>query len=180
MLSAPGRRISSTSKAAVAVSVLLAGALSTSCGLVPEHPDDGNLVLGFRVTEGSVQVKIPICPGEYPNRVEVWDPGSDTRKERLLWWAEGPAGKDAADGLLKLWSPDDYRKSSPSDRPAEAPPLVDVSVSYAAEEDSVGDLVNLKEAAKRLPAEGLYWTARGETMSAQAIDEQLSCAEKPN
>ncbi|WP_217144207.1 hypothetical protein [Streptomyces sp. AC627_RSS907] len=152
--------------------------LSTSCDQIPEHPSDENLVLGFRVTDADVQVKVPVCPGEELDRVEVWDPGSETREEKLLWWGEGPTGEAAANGLIKLWSPTGYRKAATSDKPAEVPSPVDVSVTYAHQEDSVGDLVDFEEAAKDPSAEDRYWTIQGKTMTAREIDEQLSCATK--
>lgn len=174
MLTRSSRRAPGASMA-VAVSVLLLGALSTSCDQVPEHPGDDSLVLGFRVTDTSVQVKVPVCAGEKLDRVEVWDPGSETRKEKLLWWGEGPTGEAAADGLITLWSPTEYRKAATSDKPAKLPSPVDVSVTYAHQDDSVGDLVDLEEAAKHPLTEDRYWTIQGKTMTARAIDEQLSC-----
>ncbi|MFI8521550.1 hypothetical protein ACIGEZ_27600 [Streptomyces sp. NPDC085481] len=167
-----GRR---TSKATGLALSLLVGVLTTACGpVLPEHPGDESLVLGFRVTDQAIEVKVPVCAGEKLSRVEVWDPGDETKKERLLWWAEGPQDRSADHGLLRLWSPDDYRKASTAGKPSPPPPRVDVSVTYAGQDDSVGDLVDLGEAAKHQPANE-FWTIKGHPMTAEEIDGQLSC-----
>ncbi|MFY4717427.1 hypothetical protein [Streptomyces sp. LaBMicrA B280] len=159
--------------AGVALTLVLSG-LGTSCGRVPEHPGDESLVLGFQVTDREVEVKVPICPGEKLARAEVWDPGDDSKKEKLLWWGEGPLGGPADNGVLRLWSSVGYRKSSKARRPSTLPSLIDVSVTYANKDDSVGDLIDLGKAANH----GLkdeYWTKKGKPMSAREIDGQLSC-----
>ncbi|MEV6164268.1 hypothetical protein AB0L71_20485 [Streptomyces sp. NPDC052052] len=152
---------------------LLLGGLATSCGLVPEHPGDDVLVLGFRVREHTVEIKVPMCAGEKISRVEVWDPGDDRKKEKRLWWGQDPLGATAGNGQLELWSPTDYRKVSKTEKPASFPALVDVSADFS-DGESVGDLVDLDEAAKHQAA-NKYWTIKGKYMSAKEIDEQLSC-----
>ncbi|MGQ4371959.1 hypothetical protein [Streptomyces violaceoruber] len=174
MLIKSGRSNRNTLKSSGLALALLIGALGTSCGLVPEHPGDGGMLLGFRITDRTVEVKVPLCPGEKVSRVEVWDPGSETAKEKLLWWGEGPTGAAADSGQLYLWSTTGYRKASTALKPSTLPPLVDVSVSYADQDDSAGDLVNLDEAADHHPTDE-YWTITGESMSAQDINGQLSC-----
>ncbi|MFF3395951.1 hypothetical protein ACFYW1_34150 [Streptomyces sp. NPDC002669] len=174
MLMMSGWRSSMSGKVAGVAVVCLVGALSASCGLVPQHPDDGALVVGFRVTDRTVEVKVPMCPGDKLSRVEVWDPGSETKKEKLLWWGERPIAEGSDDGLLRLWSPADYRKSSAAQQPPNLPPLIDVSATYADQEDSVGDLISLDEAGKEEPDE--YWTIKGKSMSAREIDDQLTCS----
>ncbi|MEE1806983.1 hypothetical protein [Streptomyces sp. BE133] len=174
MLIMSGRRTPGGGRVGGVALVLLVGALSTSCGLVPQHPDDEALVLGFRVTDRTVEVKIPVCPGDKLSRVEVWDPGNETKKEQLLWWGETPIAEGSDNGLLRLWSPADYRKSSAAQKPSNLPPLIDVSAAYADQEDSVGDLISLDEATKKQQPDE-YWTIKGKSMSAQEIDEQLSC-----
>ncbi|MEU9599331.1 hypothetical protein AB0E06_21300 [Streptomyces sp. NPDC048109] len=176
MLIMSARRTPGARRAGSAALVLLVGALSTSCSLVPQHAGDEALVLGFRVTDRIVEVKIPVCPGDKVSRVEVWDPGSETKKEQLLWWGETPIAGGSDQGLLRLWSPTGYRKSSTVVRkPSNLPPLIDVSAVYADQEDSVGDLISLDEVTKmQQPDE--YWTIKGKSMSAEEIDEQLSCS----
>ncbi|MFJ6723844.1 hypothetical protein ACIQPQ_02915 [Streptomyces sp. NPDC091281] len=174
MLIPSGRPSQSARAVRGGATFLLLAALSTSCGLTPEHPGDDALLLGFRVTPAGVEVKVPVCPGDELSRVEVWDPGSDTRKERLLWWGDAPSGADAADGLLRLWSSVGYRKVSATGIPAGPLPLVDVSVTYRDQEDSVGDLVDLSKAADS-SAGDKYWTIKGDSVTAREVDEQLSC-----
>ncbi|MFF4791137.1 hypothetical protein ACFY2M_15425 [Streptomyces sp. NPDC001276] len=176
MLITPGRHTRATSRARGVALALLIGTLSTSCGLVPEHPGDESLLLGFRVTDRIVEVKVPVCPGDKLSRAEVWDPGNETKKEKLLWWGEEPMGETADNGLLQLWSAAGYRKASTAEKPSTLPPLVDVSITYAGQDDSVGDLVNLGEATKHT-LKDQYWTIEGKPMSAREIDEQLSCSD---
>ncbi|WP_130438883.1 hypothetical protein [Streptomyces sp. BK239] len=145
---------------------------STSCGLLPEHPEGP--VVGARAEGDSIVVKFPVCRGDDMRRVEVRD-SDDVKSEepRLVWWASDPVTPSAEQGVVRLWSGEGFtRHAAP---PAGSSVPRNVEVKYA---DATGvgysEVLTLATVAKAQLEAGHYWTRDGAKTEAQ-IDAQLPC-----
>ncbi|MER7704636.1 hypothetical protein ABTX81_17305 [Kitasatospora sp. NPDC097605] len=142
--------------------------------LDPEPPH-----LGFRVTEGRVEVLIPRCPGESLTGVR----GADvTRKRRELFDAAAPISPAAAAGRVVVlgtsasggpgWVPEDFAERTVHEEAPVLPRLLEVGYRSAlADASGVADTAN---AAAEVRAPDQYWTRKG-PRTAEQIDRQFRC-----
>ncbi|MHC3469422.1 hypothetical protein ACYF6T_11955 [Streptomyces sp. 7R007] len=127
-------------------------------------------VAGIRFDGSSVSVKVPLCPSDRVEAVEVYDSDS----EKLLWRASGPKTAEAERGAVTLWKAADFRTSGPAVQPVSLPANLDVSVTFAGTEDGSGDVFDVRKARAAHVADGRYWTRDGLRTAAQ-IDAQFGC-----
>lgn len=153
------------------------GALAACCaltyGLVAlgyRSPDDPYVSLvGVRVTDGRIIVKVPVCPEGRVMSVRVKDYPDD----ETLWKATGPLTPEALRGEVTLWRPADFREASGGERPAALPKTMEVWVTATGGGGGSGVLFKPADvAAADLPA-GAYWTRDGPRTAAQVDDQRL-------
>ncbi|MCZ0983100.1 hypothetical protein O1L60_40250 [Streptomyces diastatochromogenes] len=133
-------------------------------------PGSVSLAVGLRIDGARVSVKVPACPTEAVDKVEVFD----GEREKPLWEARAPKSPQGKRGALTLWAADEYEHPGPGGQPALLPKSLDVAVTGAGGEGGGGGNFDTAVVmAAKLP-DGHYWTSKG-PMTAEAIDGQLTC-----
>ncbi|MEU9413497.1 hypothetical protein AB0E08_48495 [Streptomyces sp. NPDC048281] len=125
---------------------------------------------GIRIDGSHIVVKMPTCPTDKVRTIEVYDSDS----EKLLWRASSPKTSEGKQGVIALWSTDDFLKTTSGTQPKTVPANLDVSVIFAGSGDGTGDVFNIRKAQAAHVPEGQYWTRSG-TRTATQIDAQLGC-----
>ncbi|MEV7323902.1 hypothetical protein [Streptomyces sp. NPDC093970] len=125
---------------------------------------------GIRIDGSRISVKMPTCPTDKVDMVEVYDSDS----EKLLWRASGPKTPEAKQGVVSLWNTEDFLKASSGKQPNPLPTNLDVSVTFAGSEDGTGDVFNVRKVKAAHVSDGQYWTREGAEKATQ-IDAQIKC-----
>jgi hypothetical protein len=157
-----------------AVGMLLLTAVGLWVYGVYSMSDPGPPVSGARMERGVILVKVPVCPADKPQRLEVqdYDAAASSNSPKVIWRASGPTDAAAKRGEVELFSGRGFRRSAPIPAPSDIPP--NIEVDYEGPEWHGGDVFNVKEITKAKLKPGQYWTSKGPKTAAQ-IDAQLQC-----
>lgn len=153
------------------VSLAAMSLLATGCALFPSDP--AGPLSGARVEHGVIHVKVPTCPGDQQDRLEVVDfDDADSPTPRIVWWASGPVDAAAHRGEVELFTGKGFRHSAPAPAASDIPR--NIEVDYIGPDGAWGEVFNMKEITTARLKSGQYWTSKGPKTTAQ-IDAQLPC-----
>ena len=162
----------------VALGVLVAVSVLAVIGLwvlrIYSMSDPEAPVFGARAERGMILVKVPMCPADNPQRLEVqdYDAAASSNSPKVIWWASSPWDAAAGQGEVELFSGTGFRRSAPTPAPADTPR--DIEVDYKGPECYRADAFDVKEITSSKLKPGQYWTLQG-PMTAAQIDGQLRC-----
>lgn len=128
-------------------------------------------LVGMRVTDGEIFVKVPVCADDEVVSVRV----HEHDHEATLWEARGPVTPEALRGEVTLWGGADFREAGAGDRPAVVPRWLEVVVSVSdGNRHGSDDVFDTRKAAEAQLPDGMYETRDG-PKTAQQIDALLPC-----
>ncbi|GGV50484.1 hypothetical protein GCM10010495_80220 [Kitasatospora herbaricolor] len=137
--------------------------------------DPDPLPFGYRITDGRVEVFVPMCPDDHLQSIRA----ADVSGERIeLFSATHPTPSQEAKGSLIIhdsrgWAPEGFEERQIFSTSTSLPKLLEVDYGIASG-SSAGDVADMEKVAAATLVSGQYWTRKG-VMTAEQINQQFHC-----
>ncbi|MFC9327382.1 hypothetical protein [Kitasatospora sp. NPDC057015] len=152
------------------------GALTCTVGLSGCFMSDPDpFPFGYRMTEGSVEVFVPMCPEDRLESIRA----ADVSGERVeLFSATRPTPSQADKGSFIIhdsrgWAPEGFEERQIFHSSTDLPKLLEVDYGITSG-SGAADVADLDKVAAATLEPGQYWTRNG-VMTAEQINKQFHC-----